>query len=232
MSKSPAITPAAQKPLESVTLRRADLQQFMDLANELPPDFELPEWNFGKPGFDAHAAFQADNDRWQRLEERQRRMKHKGQPKYAGVSDHTLLVSNISAQEVRATLRAIASAGGTGGNTGPIRINLPFSNPDRIEIGPEGTIAVMRDEEYQRFVQALDGRDATRIRECPLCCKIYWAARKHQQVCSPTCRVRKWRTTHPDEWEDSKAEYEVARAKREASRARKEGTLPKPEGSK
>ena len=47
------------------------------------------------------------------------------------------------------------------------------------------------------IVTVLEGVEAGRIRECPICQNIFWAGRTDQQCCSPRCRkiwhTRRWR---------------------------------------
>lgn len=41
-----------------------------------------------------------------------------------------------------------------------------------------------------RFARALDDVDAWRIRQCPICGRIFWAPRKNQSCCTPPCAHR------------------------------------------
>jgi hypothetical protein len=57
---------------------------------------------------------------------------------------------------------------------------LQFLN---IEIDEQGTIQPLEDW----FTKAVDGVEATRIRECQYCERIFWAGRPEVQGCSPRC---------------------------------------------
>lgn len=47
------------------------------------------------------------------------------------------------------------------------------------------------------FIQAIEGKEANRIRKCPACQKFFWAGRADQPGCGPKCihalRTRRWR---------------------------------------
>jgi hypothetical protein len=65
------------------------------------------------------------------------------------------------------------------------------------------------------LLEALEGIEAFRIRECPVCNKIYWAGRKNKPGCSPQCggiiRTRKWR----ERWEEKYKQQRIAKAQKE-----------------
>jgi hypothetical protein len=54
------------------------------------------------------------------------------------------------------------------------------------------------------LLKALEGTDATRIRRCPICGKIYWAERIDSGACKKTCkgtrRTRKWRIRYQERY--------------------------------
>lgn len=58
------------------------------------------------------------------------------------------------------------------------------------------------------LVAALEGIEPFRIRTCPICSLIYWAARKDKPCCSPKCahvlRTRRWRQRYQDRYRDER----------------------------
>src|SRR5262245_49125029 len=67
----------------------------------------------------------------------------------------------------------------------------------QVEIGP----AFGADFSFLDFLTTLrDCPDVKRIRECPICERIYWAARNDQPACSKRCNnvrhQRRWYRTH------------------------------------
>ena len=54
------------------------------------------------------------------------------------------------------------------------------------------------------LIEALKGAEACRIRICPICGAIYWAARKDQPCCGKRCgkirRTRRWRGKYPNRY--------------------------------
>jgi hypothetical protein len=43
---------------------------------------------------------------------------------------------------------------------------------------------------HARFRSLLDGLDATRLRECPICSRLFWARRDDQKACTKVCANR------------------------------------------
>lgn len=66
------------------------------------------------------------------------------------------------------------------------------------------------------IVEALDGIEGARIRECPICGRFFWASRKDKPCCGAKCanslRARRWRR-------DYKQRYKEARVKRAEQKA-------------
>lgn len=85
-----------------------------------------------------------------------------------------------------------------------------------LEIDSEG---MLRDVKTL-FFQVVEDEDveARRIRECPICQRIFWAGRLTMQGCSPRCantfRVRRHRYRTKEE----KAEHKFRRVRREISK--------------
>lgn len=94
--------------------------------------------------------------------------------------------------------------------------NFPNHKSYEIEVIKLKTAGVI----YQKFLQALNGLDARRIRECPACGRIFFAHRKHAVVCSPACRIKKWKNKNPVEWNAIQERYELKRARSEHHRRR------------
>ena len=101
----------------------------------------------------------------------------------------------------REVLRLIATFGATQDTVNEVSLQLGAS-------GLVGTLDLEIDEQGRfRFdqgllVKALDGVEATRIRQCPICGYIFWAGRK-DQVCWPTScakilRTHRWREKYPE----------------------------------
>jgi hypothetical protein len=71
----------------------------------------------------------------------------------------------------------------------------------------EGKLGLLTSPLYEPLL----GVEASRIRECPICYKIFWAGRRDQVGCSPQCskvvRTRRWR--------ENATRYELARAEKE-----------------
>jgi hypothetical protein len=132
------------------------------------------------------------------------------------------------AQRVRRMLAEIArSAKSRDGR--PIPVELPSVSLDELQIDPKGIIEVMPTPlggKYRKLLDALRGKDATRIRECPTCGQIYWAGRKDKIYCSDPCRLKKWIEHNPEEWSAIQRQHESNRGEKERAekRAKKEKT--------
>jgi hypothetical protein len=75
------------------------------------------------------------------------------------------------------------------------------ARPYIIQEGPDkGKLALLPPILYQR----LEGIEATRIRECPICYKIFWAGRKDMRCCSTQCasvlRARNYRRAYKEKY--------------------------------
>lgn len=60
-----------------------------------------------------------------------------------------------------------------------------------------GAVATCWVGPFQQFLLAIEGVEATRLRQCPVCKHFFFALRKDQKACSKQCnavrRVRDWR---------------------------------------
>lgn len=74
----------------------------------------------------------------------------------------------------------------------------PLDIPTFISLDDQGLISIIQ----AKFINAIDGVEAARIRECEICKRIFWAGRKTQQACSPACahalRNRRYRARYKD----------------------------------
>jgi hypothetical protein len=97
-----------------------------------------------------------------------------------------------------------------------IAFNINFPRDTSIFIDAEGVINIRT----PAFLQAIDGVEITRIRECPVCSSIFWAGRTTQQCCTPRCsnifRVRRHRFRSDEE----KGELKLKRIKQEENKPR------------
>jgi hypothetical protein len=61
---------------------------------------------------------------------------------------------------------------------------------------------------HHPLLHALEGVELTRIRECPICGKLFWAGRIDQACCTKGCagirRTRLWRGNYPDKYKQQR----------------------------
>lgn len=72
----------------------------------------------------------------------------------------------------------------------------------------------------------LEGVDSTRIRECPICHKIFWAGRKDQSGCSDNCRAAQRSRTYRKNYKRKYA-HQRANQRQAKTRAMQEKAKPK-----
>ena len=83
------------------------------------------------------------------------------------------------------------------------RIRLPMIETQYYaKISRTGQIAIAeRDGDgpqfFEEFTGALASVNATSIRCCKLCKRIFWADRRDKEYCSDSCRMRHWRAKNP-----------------------------------
>jgi hypothetical protein len=77
--------------------------------------------------------------------------------------------------------------------------------------GQDGKLRV----EHHPLLQALEGIEVSRIRECAICHQIFWAQRADQPCCTRRCahilRTRRWRKRYPKKYKVQR--YRKANAK-------------------
>lgn len=75
---------------------------------------------------------------------------------------------------------------------GFLRALDPIRCESTIEIDDFGIARLYTDD----FAVAIDGVDVTRIRECKICSRIFWAGRKDSLCCSPSCADKRRKRQH------------------------------------
>src|SRR5215208_6328249 len=74
------------------------------------------------------------------------------------------------------------------------------------------------------LVRLLEGIEAERIKECPVCFKYFWAGRKDMRCCSFQCshsfRQRKFRERYQQSYKEQRYKKAEAEAIRHSSRVR------------
>jgi hypothetical protein len=103
----------------------------------------------------------------------------------------TTLYGVVGATSPR-TLRAL-------GDT-PLMISRRYENPatSRSEVWMrQGVIGTQWLDPFREFFRVIEGIEAARVRQCPICDRLFEALRKDQKACSKRCnavrRVRDWR---------------------------------------
>jgi hypothetical protein len=108
------------------------------------------------------------------------------------------------AGEVATTLRTLVVAASPdvlkAAGDAPLLINRLFETPatSRSEIWiRKGAVGTRWVDPYKDFLAALEGVEAARVRQCPVCKRFFFALRQDQKACSKPCnaarRVRDWR---------------------------------------
>jgi hypothetical protein len=82
----------------------------------------------------------------------------------------------------------------------PLMISRRYENPatSRSEVWMRnGVIGIQWFDPFREFLRVLEGIEAVRLRQCPICDRLFLAVRKDQKACSKRCnavrRVRDWR---------------------------------------
>lgn len=57
--------------------------------------------------------------------------------------------------------------------------------------------------------------DATLIRVCPVCQRLFWAKRRGKKSCWSVCRVKLWRKDNDEKYRDYYAKYDRRKAREE-----------------
>src|SRR5579863_5222764 len=103
-----------------------------------------------------------------------------------------------AAYTVRVTLRVVARAAASR-RAGVLDLALP-ATPLSAQMAADGTLHAGLDFHRDFLLDALNGFDTRRIRECGECGRLYIAKRNDQPACSPACagrrRQREFRAKH------------------------------------
>lgn len=90
------------------------------------------------------------------------------------------------------------------------------------EVAADNRIRIVRDP----FLDALEGVDGSRIRECEICRQIFWAKRIDSKTDSPRCmnalKQRRFRQRDPDEYRENRR---LVRERKKKGLVKKNGTL-------
>ena len=184
------------------------LEPYIDLANVLPAPERLPEAEdrYKFPGIQSlkdrlpileswqsdHAYIQSLMDQFPRFRE------------YMAGAD--LQVETFSDEvyfrcrrlmEVRSLLYTIARWPKARPSSMRLTVGGSIDNPVSLFTDLRGNFRV----EPNPLIQAMDGVEADRIRECRICGQIFWAGRTDQACCKRRCakvlRTRRWREGYP-----------------------------------
>lgn len=107
-----------------------------------------------------------------------------------------------------------------------INPNFPplASGVDRRKVGLRGPFEIQVQQPttaawaYQQFLIALDGLDASWIRKCEVCQRIFWKSRVDAEVCSKNCRVKRWQKKNLARWDEIQAKHENQRKEKRTLR--------------
>jgi hypothetical protein len=107
-----------------------------------------------------------------------------------------------------------------------IELELSINYDLRIEDGRCGLVPSCSTRLISDFLTALthSDTDTVRIRECPVCRRIFWARHTKARVCSNRCRVKKWQLDNPQEWARIQKKHE-RRRKRSARKLRQNSSV-------
>jgi hypothetical protein len=199
--------------LKASHLNRAPglLPVFIEIANSIPPDLEVPDLAdlITKGGCDGVALSRA----FQKMLDEQFPPRFR---KLVGLIKPQTLATAVERyflfQATRETLRAIAQM-----PKGSGFLPLPPVGLEQFleaKIDGEGRIVLIAGP----LMEVLRGVEAARIRQCPVCQRIFWAGRKDQPACTKQCthvlRTRRWRAQYRES-------YKLQRYTRAEEKARK-----------
>ncbi len=122
-------------------------------------------------------------------------------------------------REIAFTLQTLASVGPSkilkAAGQVPVLIKRLYQTPatSRSEIWiRKGVLTTRWIGPFKDFLAALDGAEAQRVRQCPMCGRFFYALRKDQKACSKRCNVAR----RVREWRASQARHEYRRKLRKA----------------
>jgi len=84
------------------------------------------------------------------------------------------------------------------------------------DVASDGRIALSEEKAgdtqfFEEFARALNNVDATAIRRCGPCGRLFWAGRRDKAYCSNNCRQRCWRQENPAEVAEIQSRYDAQR---------------------
>lgn len=88
-----------------------------------------------------------------------------------------------------------------------------------LRVDKDGTVKIS----FDPFAEAIEGVDATRIRECNDCRRIFWATRKDQSCCSKDCANRYHVRRHREKYASDPIGHKLRRLDREVKHVSKKG---------
>lgn len=180
------------------------LQQFIDLVNSVPPEQEWPELPdfYDVLGEVASGRSGKGVARWERMiNDLPTHLRERIGPVRL---DTAMAVYDVYSllREARKTLRYIAHMDKSAGS---VHRKFPASDFLRLSLGQGGRIHIV----HSPLIRALDGVEAARIRQCPICSRIFWAGRIDQLCCTRRCasdlRTRRWRSDYPKKYTHRRA---------------------------
>lgn len=124
--------------------------------------------------------------------------------------------------DARECLRLLAQKAQEGHPTKHVMVSVKGSlipTTYHIEVDPHGKAQTQTSISISQVDEAINGVDATRIRECQVCNRIFWAGRKDQKCCSKKCanvrRVQLWRKNYAENYKLQRNGYKPLDDKKE-----------------
>ena len=195
-----------------------DLRERIEVVNSIPPDKEFPDlWT----DFDSVIRSGVDNVRTE-FEKRLEQFPWDEFSRFREFIDaNSATLEDVAAccrvlRDARSLLRAIAQMDLS---AEPLLVLEGGRVPEtflQISTDAEGKLCFTR----SWIVEALDGVEAARIRQCAICNQIFWAGRIDQQCCSTAhqkrLRTRRWSERYLDRYKlrrDEKAQQSATSKK-------------------
>lgn len=225
MSNNAALTDILRNPSKRAKWGKRDLEDslnfIVEMANEIPKDFEAPEV-LRNPLRAQELAWEEirNSPKWKALLRRLKNRKRHSKPAGWGFDEDDALRFLRYLCALPEFLLAIIDA--DPGDSIPISPWL--RNSEEIQITVDGFLWVKQDMDFAKAIYGLSFRNKELIRLCGTCKRIFIANRPDKKVCSKACRVRKSRELHLDRYltqEARRAEKEKLHY-REGKQKRKE----------
>lgn len=100
-----------------------------------------------------------------------------------------------------------------------LTVGLPVIRISQLaEFSSDGHINVRAEQTgdsqfFREFNESLSGVEATRIRSCRPCGRIFWAKRRDKLFCSPKCQQRHWQVENPEKAAEIQNRYDRKRGR-------------------